>query len=93
MKKTGRVSALLRVLAHVAQKSCSAEELAGVAELSRTAFFRLLVLAKEEFRVELVVIRGVGYRVADWGVLNPDAVVKLYGDEGRKWTARKRLRG
>lgn len=81
MKKTGRIDALLRILAMI--------EISGQAKIrdlslfigySRTATFRLLRVAKIELGVSVESVRGRGYVIKSWGVLNDKAVVARHGD-------------
>lgn len=90
MNKTGRISLLLRVLARIAQSQCSVADLTLLTGISRTALFRLLAMARKELHVELIAVRGVGYTLVNWGVLDGAQVAKHYGEESKKWTGKKR---
>lgn len=92
MNKTGRISLLLRVLARIAQTQCSVSDLVQLTGISRTALFRLLALARSELHVELVSVRGTGYSLVNWGVLDGAQVTKHYGEESNKWTGKRRSR-
>jgi hypothetical protein len=84
-KINSRIRLVLQVLAHI-----EASPAAGIAEIctaiggcSRPTFFRLLRAAKDDFNVGIDAVRGRGYVVRDWGVLNSKAVLDLFQCAGR----------
>lgn len=84
---------LLLVLAHI--QVCGAASVRDLMELtgySRTAMFRLLRMAKEELDVSVESVRGRGYEIRGWGVLNGKAVVIRHGGTVRKWIEKKSSR-
>lgn len=93
MRRNGRIDVLLLVLAYIAKtRTAKVSDLIGLTGYSRTALFRLFRIAKDDLMVRLVSVRGQGYEIEDWGLLNGDAVLKRYGETVEKWTGKKSSR-
>ena len=75
MKRTGRISVLIKVLATIERTKTSLNSLVEVTGYSRTAVVRLLKLARAELNVSYKHDRESGYVITDWGVLDRQAVL------------------
>lgn len=86
MKKSGRTLAFVIALALIAQRGWAArDELLAITGCSRSALFRLLQFGRDELGVQVTYQRGKGYTVADWGVVDAAAVVRLHKSKLKPW--------